>query len=388
MQRRNFTKSWIASLPFTPEEFQDTEVPQLRLRVGKRSKTFCVVRKSDGKFIRVPLGDATLLNPAVVRDQARGILGLIGSGHDPRMTKISKSSDLELSNVWRDYKSAKQLKPTTVRGYQQLHDTALKGWQHQPLTAITWVAIRDKHRQLGRESGEAYANAAMRFLRLLFNFARLEYLDDKSEPLVKDNPVTRLSLTKAWYKRKRRQSYIRKSDLAPWFRAVCKLSNDVHRDYLLTALLTGMRRTEISLMRPRDVDLADRSFTLPDTKSRLHRLPMGEYLYKVIERRLEFGGEWLFEGRKGGPLHDARISMRRVTAETGISFTMHDLRRTFTTVAESLELSPYVLKRLLNHEIEGDVTGGYIVPTIERLREPIQRIESALMADFVKVAHN
>ena len=60
-------------------------------------------------------------------------------------------------------------------------------------------------------------------------------------------------------------------------------------------------------------------------------------------------------------------------------FTLHDLRRTFITIAESLDIPAYALKRLLNHKDSNDVTAGYIVSDVNRLREPMQRI-----TDFIK----
>ncbi|MFZ4860279.1 MAG: hypothetical protein ACOYL3_28300, partial [Desulfuromonadaceae bacterium] len=44
----------------------------------------------------------------------------------------------------------------------------------------------------------------------------------------------------------------------------------------------------------------------------------------------------------------------------GIKFCLHDLRRTFVTVAEGLEISYAALKRLMNHSDGNDVTGGYL----------------------------
>ena len=43
-------------------------------------------------------------------------------------------------------------------------------------------------------------------------------------------------------------------------------------------------------------------------------------------------------------------------------------------MAESLDLSHYALKRLLNHRMTGDVTAGYISRNVERLRAPIVAI--------------
>ena len=72
--------------------------------------------------------------------------------------------------------------------------------------------------------------------------------------------------------------------------------------------------------------------------------------------------------------------MRQVREVSGVSFTPYDLRRTFITVAESLDLSGYTLKRLLNHKIQdSDVTAGYIVTDVERLRDPMSRIAEQIM---------
>jgi integrase len=72
-------------------------------------------------------------------------------------------------------------------------------------------------------------------------------------------------------------------------------------------------------------------------------------------------------------------SKAKVIESTGISFSLHDLRRTFTTIAESLDIPAYGLKRLLNHSDGSDVTAGYIVANVERLREPMQKIADYLL---------
>jgi len=48
----------------------------------------------------------------------------------------------------------------------------------------------------------------MRVLRALFNFAAGQYEDSQGKSLITDNPVKRLSQTRAWYRVERRQSFI------------------------------------------------------------------------------------------------------------------------------------------------------------------------------------
>lgn len=82
---------------------------------------------------------------------------------------------------------------------------------------------------------------------------------------------------------------------------------------------------------------------------------------------------------KGG-LTDPKKQIRNVVNESGVSFTVHDLRRTFITNAESLDISAYSLKRLLNHKMTNDVTAGYIITDVERLRAPMQKITDYILS--------
>ena len=72
-------------------------------------------------------------------------------------------------------------------------------------------------------------------------------------------------------------------------------------------------------------------------------------------------------------------ALTEIKEATDIKFSFHDLRRLFITTAESLDISTYAMKALVNHSLNGDVTGGYIVSDPERLRESMQRIEDHLL---------
>ena len=52
--------------------------------------------------------------------------------------------------------------------------------------------------------------------------------------------------------------------------------------------------------------------------------------------------------------------------------------RTYITVAESCDISPLALKALVNHSMGRDVTAGYVQISVERLREPTQRVANKL----------
>jgi integrase len=58
-------------------------------------------------------------------------------------------------------------------------------------------------------------------------------------------------------------------------------------------------------------------------------------------------------------------SLSAITKKSGVRASPHDLRRTFASIAEGLDISGYSLKRLLNHTT-GDVTQGYVILNMDR----------------------
>jgi integrase len=155
------------------------------------------------------------------------------------------------------------------------------------------------------------------------------------------------------------------------------------RDFLLTALFTGMRRGELTNLRWENVDLKSKVLHLPTTKNGDPlTLPLSEFLADLLSERWarNNASPWVFPGPgKSGHLVETKKFLLRVSAGSGVSFTLHDLRRTYATIAESIDVPFFVLKRLLNHRTNGDVTGGYIVVNAERLREPVELVAKRIL---------
>jgi len=136
-------------------------------------------------------------------------------------------------------------------------------------------------------------------------------------------------------------------------------------------------------LRWENVDLKARTLHLPTTKNGDPLdLPLSDFLSELLVERVARadGSPWVFPGPgKHGHLVETKKFLVRVTAGSGVTFTLHDLRRTFITIAESLDVPYYALKRLLNHRANGDVTGGYIVANAERLRAPVELVAQKIL---------
>ena len=396
------TKSFVDNIPYpdTGQNFyRDTELKGFGLRVGTGSKVYFAEGKIDNKTVRITIGHHGVFAPEQARQEAKSILGMIARGINPNdVDKAKKAKSVTLADVYTAYlKARSSLKPRTIQDYDRCMKAYFAEWQTKPLVEINKDLIERKHREIGERS-EAQANLAMRFMRAIFNFALGQYEDSAGNPIIADNPIKRLSQTRAWYRVERRQSVIKLHDLSAWFKAVNNLPAQAEgrnkilvRDYLLLLIFTGLRREEGLALEWKLVDFNAKTLTIPDPKNRKpHTLPLSDFLYDLLKARKTENEQiakakhddespFVFPGTGAkGYMDDPQKLMKKVIEISGVQFTPHDLRRTFITIAESLDISTYALKRLLNHKMANDVTAGYIIGDAERLRIPMQRITDYL----------
>lgn len=379
----------------------DDRTPGLGIRVtagGVRS--FVYQRRVKGRTRRMTLDQFPRMSVELARKRVEKLAPQISDGKDPVIeAQREAATRITLADALEAYLRSRNLKPRTVRDIG-LAMKALKDWMPRYVVEITPAMVEKRHAELGKRSA-ARANLTMRYLRAVLNFAASKWADDEGRPLIPYNPVKRLSATRSWYRVERRRTLLKEHEVAAWWQAVERLGNDPkvlrgaqHRDYLLTILLTGLRRSEALGMKWEGVDFNARTLTVTDTKNHEdHTLPMGDYLAALLRsRRRQSDGEHVFSGPDGERFSDfsaMRAYIEAASAEIrsqetgeptpGLHITPHDLRRTFATFAERLDIPAYALKRLLNHKMSADVTAGYIVPDVERLREPMEKIERFIL---------
>jgi integrase len=380
------------TIPATGQAFyRDDVLKGFAVRVtAKGAKSFIVEKRIDGRVRRKTLGAYGVLTVEQGRQEAQKFLGDIARGIDPYAKALeTQARQVTLQAVFDTYMEIRKgLSPATVHDYHRLMKNAFSDWVNRPLAHISKDAVAQRHKKLGQRS-PARANNAMRLLRALFNFARGQYEDAEGRSLFLENPVSRLSHTRAWYPVARRRTVIKRSQLPAWFEAVMALKADPAdsaavnvADYLLLLLFTGLRRSEGMRLQWKDVDLVDRTLTIHETKNgEPLTLPLSDFLMDLLAQRAALAtSEYVFPGEgEYGHLIEPRKQMNKVIKQSGVTFILHDLRRTFITVAESLETSVYAIKRLVNHKMSQDVTAGYVVMDVERLRTPMQKITDRLL---------
>jgi integrase len=118
-----------------------------------------------------------------------------------------------------------------------------------------------------------------------------------------------------------------------------------------------------------------------DTKNNIPlTLPLSDFVFKLLKDRKTSDDKFVFSGAgKTQHLVEPREAVNKVKRLSDVEFSLHDLRRTFITNAESLDIPHYALKQLVNHKQSGDVTAGYITPSPDRLRGPMQKVTDKLV---------
>lgn len=397
MPRAKLTEKYIDRIPFSTEtvEYYDTKITGFGVRVGSGSKTYFVKGKAGGKQFKRKIGKVGLISIDEALEQAQAILRAAEQGKGPDHQDAAPTASLiTLDGLLKEYiMTRKRLARSTKDLYRTLLDRYLADWLNVPMQEISPSMVVIRHAEIGAKSPAA-ADGTFRVVRALYNLAMDVYEHD-----VTRNPVKRLSTAKAWYQVPRKKSYIKPSDL-PVFFAALKERPCLVSDYLEALLFTGIRSaSEIAKLKIIDVDFKGRAISLYDTKSKDYqyipvsksaldilkrraddaRLKRTPYLFYAFQEQAARNGVWIPKVGKDH-IKDVRGTIKAIFEGTTLrAITPHDLRRTFLTYADELEISNVVQKALVGHAISTDVTDGYKILTTERLRSAVDRIEDYIL---------
>jgi integrase len=383
-QTAKLTKKSIDALPLVTEgkqDYWDSDLQGFMLRISPRQKTYYAVKKVSGAPVWVNIGIHGQVTPEKARAKAIENLGLMAQGINPNKTKAeSNIKDTTLKEALDGLFIAKPaLRKNTELTYKGLIKTHLKDWLNKPLKVITEDMIAKRHIKIAEDSGHSSANNTMRTFRLIYNFAKARL--NKKLP---DNPVKTLSEVGQWFDMPRRKTIIKSYDLPKWYDAVMALDNPYMKEYLLLLLLTGLREKEGLTMKWEDVDMKDKTFTIPAYRAKNNEiliLPMSADIFDLFKRlKVLKLNDYVFPSLQRKEVHqsDSRRHVEAVIEKSKVQFCLHDLRRTYATMAQSI--APYiVVKLLLNHKTDKDVTAGYMSLTVEDLRPYQRSISNTIM---------
>jgi integrase len=358
-----------------PIVYWDQTMPGFGVSVSTKTglKTYVVQRDMpNGESPRRKIGRVSDNFPLEqARREADELIRQLNKGIDSRAVAKSEAT---LAMAVDAYLTARpNLSEKSKKGYRCTFDDYLADWRNKKLSAITREMVESRHLELGKDRGQATANAVMRALRAIFNWAIDRYPD------VTANPVR---LHGQWFKIPRRERHVSADDAAKFYAAVMRLDNSVQRDYLCLLLFTGLRREEAAGLTWQDVDFTAKVLRFPAVRTKAKRkldLPMSDVVFKMLKARRELGDTgFVFPANsKSGHIAEPKHPLGLIAEATGISISAHDLRRTWNNAATAAGIHPLHTKALVNHSLT-DVTAGYTNLTENDLRKPAQKVADQL----------
>lgn len=269
-----------------------------------------------------------------------------------------------------------QVTAHTLKDYRAVFRNHLSDWMERDLRMISADDLANRYNHIKNKSVKQ-AKAAMILLNQMWN--RLgPLLRVDGERILQPNPIPEVrQMLHGWTKTIPNQPIIPLYQLGGW---VARLEDHLARPQtrlgkrslcgvLLMSLFCGFRNGECRKLKWSDVDLENGFIKLTLTKNRRgHFVAITPYTRKLLTHFHEIrqpGHPYVFPSpvRRGGrmnPIGRGGKNLELLRQEMGFYFSPHSTRRTFASIGGKLRIPKHIIKRLLNHHYQGDVTDLYI----------------------------
>jgi integrase len=359
MATRRLTEAGIKRLSAAQSgkrvEVSDTVVPGLVLRVtDKGHKSFCLYYYDGAKkHRRLTLGrwpDVGLVDARTLAVDARKA---VKQGTDPRLIQKDKDAAVRslsaAAALFLDrYVKVINRSSTARETERKLNRYVIPVLGNRAIDSIGRRDIAALVQKISDKNGRVMADRVLATLSKLFNWAMTqpEYID-----VLQASPVIRgMSPGHA----KKRDRVLTEDEVARFWQSIEPFGYPFGPFFRLL-LLTGQRRSELAEARWDQFDLETGIWRLPaaSTKAdRAHEIPLSALALRDLEKLPRFAGPFVFTTMNGErPISGFSKAKARLdpVMRPDTSWRLHDLRRTFATLLEDLEVPRTVIAALLNH---------------------------------------
>lgn len=392
--------------------FRDLKLIGFAIRATRHSLVYTVEKKlSNGVPCRVTIGDHGIYTPETARQKATEYLLEMSQGINPNAKKDKQRKEAALEHInnkkipslldaYQQYIEANShLKPSTLSVYKREMYLYLTDWHNLKITDVTIQMVIDKHTEISK-TNRSHANITLKLFSAIYNYHRKRLIYNDQPIITEFSPVAILYRNDLFNKLKPRKSYINSEQQTDWIRAIIQTqwrgqiyANEygyLNQDFLLTFVLTGLRRNEIEQLAWANVDLKYGTLKIINPKNGNDLLlPLGNVLLHIFKQRNKYanGCKYVFPASDNlTHVKDRRHVRHKISETTGISFTFHDLRRTFSSIANRCGIGMYTVKALINHSYQddSDITADYTQIDAKDLRDAMNKIENHILSEEVK----
>ena len=410
---KSFSDTSIRNLPNPPVgtiwSYKDSTTRGLYLEVSNSKKVFRFRKHvpSVGKQRNLRIGEFGPLNVSKARARAGELLFLVETGKDPleeeKKKKREKEATQKLGMTLREArdelvsdKLGGTIKSTTAeKFYQKELDYYAKDLLDVPISELSTDLISRHVKALlstpAKGSRHTSVGIWLRTLSSVLNHANLK----ANGKLFEKNPVIGVRSLGMLKKSKPKERRLLEHEYPIFFKYLYEKSSfvstmpSVTADFLLFVLFTGVRRGEGSQLLWSDVKLSSGASvaTIRATKTdSLRTIPLSPFLETLLFKRFAAKkGPYVFEGSgKQGCIAEpknllVRFFESKEAKENGVEkFSVHDLRRTFSSEAKSV-VDSMIVSRLTGHATKSVEGLHYSSIDMRQLREGMEKITQRLL---------
>ena len=417
------TQSFVKSIAVSPGESQtfymDDELTGFGLRVSPTKKVFYLQMRVGRKVLKRKLGEYGPMTVDQARKNALQMKAQLLDGRDPYEERRRGASDATLDELFDEYMNEVEHRANTKKSIEsakrhfgelegmafktkpngrsaekiELAKVKLPNWLKRPYREITQDDVLERFDVVSRmipkrklskspQPITRTSNQHFKYLQAAYNYAISKYQLSRAGFM---NPVAILKTTRRWSRINRRSGFLdtNKPYFVTWWRA-CESLEPVIGDYILFSLVTASRSIESATLRWSDVDLKKGRMVFRNTKNgQDYTFPIAPVARSILERRLKAKiNDFVFGYADSGKCHvvcPPQYHIKLVRVECGEHWSMHDLRRTFTTAMTLLNVHAFTIAHLMKHSMNSSMTLSYAPPTQEQLLEALIRLEQHLL---------
>lgn len=350
-----YTKEALDVLPATGKRYYvgDSKMKGLQLAVHPSgSKTYFLRSSVKGRQQRIKIGCYSKLTIELARKEAKRLDSIITLGGDPHEERKAERLELTLRELFDIYYTQHSVvhnkRPQDNRNMMRFHVFPAFG-SHKAKT-IDSEKMRRLHALIAENRGKAIANRVVHIVSSVFNFAiKNDYFNGK-------NPchgVKKFMIPS-------RDRFLNQKELGSFFEALDEES-DLFRDYFSLLLFTGVRKTNLLMMRWADIDFDLKRWRIAETHTKnkdVNIVSLSEPVLEILNQResandsLEHPSPYVFPSENGdGYLKDPKRSFNRIKKRMEVNdFRIHDLRRTLGSYMAINGASLPMIGKALNHK--------------------------------------
>lgn len=348
--------------------FFDDQVTTLAVMVTSAgAKSFYAVKYRLGTKHQVRIGSVAEVPIDAARRKASEIVlgimkGEIGQQVNKRIT---------LAAAFEEYISQAKAhrKPRTVTDYVWQWEKHLKAWAgNWTIAELRRKDVQARHLEIGSDSGPHMANRVVALLRAVLNQAI------KDNELSLPNPAAGIT----FFDEQQRSRRLQVEEIPAFFEAVHAEPNTDIRDFVLLALFTGVRKSNLLAMQWQHLSLERGLWIVPAVEAKSNReMPVALSTAAVeilTDRQAHIEGPYVFPGRRGAAhMMDPKIGWQRILDRAGLeNLRMHDLRRSLASFQIDTGTPLEVIQKTLGHGSLA-TTQIYARMAMEPVRESVER---------------